>query len=84
MSDALELRSLPYRLTPRERDAVVILGKEACGDRAVAAAMGITPGTVKVYFSRVRMNLTAQGFDVGSRYKFITWAKEHLSELEAR
>ena len=83
MSMPIELRALPYKLTPRERDAIVMLGKLMGGDKAVAAALGISCGTVKVYFTRIRQNLTAQGFDVNSRYKFITWAREHMSELEA-
>jgi len=75
-------RSSVYHLTPRERSIVIAFAKTAGTDKQVAAMIGIAVGTMKVQLSRVRAKLTAQGYDVGSRYSLITWSKEHASELE--
>lgn len=72
-----------YNLTPRERQLLIALANTAGSDRQVAAALGISCGTSKIYLTRLRKKLASQGFDVKSRYNLITWAKEHKVELEA-
>jgi len=72
-----------YYLTPRERSVIVALAKTAGADAQVAATLDLSRGTVKVYLSRIREKLRVRGFNVESRYNFITWAKEHQAELES-
>lgn len=70
------------RLSNRDRTVLLALAKTAGSDRQLAAELGLQPGSIKVYIMRIRERLSAQGFDVQSRYNLITWAKEHQKELE--
>lgn len=73
----------PTQLTGQERRLMITLANTAGTDKQIAAALGLTTGTTKTYLTRIRVKLIGQGFDVKSRYNLITWAKEHLTELEA-
>lgn len=72
------------RLTDRDRDVLLALARTAGTDRQVAEEVGLKTGSMKTYLVRIRQKLAAQGFDVKSRYKLITWAKEHQKELEEK
>lgn len=71
-----------FNLTTRERELMIALANTAGSDQVVADTMGLSRGTSKIYLTRVRKKLAAQGFDVKSRYNLIAWAKEHQTELE--
>ena len=70
------------KFTPREKTIVIALAKTAGSDRQLATELGIAAGTAKLYVAQLRRKLKANGFDVVSRYNLISWAKDHVTEME--
>ncbi len=58
-----------YALPMAERTAVVLYYREEMSVKEVAAAMGISPGTVKTHLfrarSQIQVSLRAKGFEEG-------------------
>ena len=72
---------VPFRLTPREIAVLKSLANTAGSDKMVAADLGLTFGSTKVYIYHIRQKLRSQGQDVKSRYDLITWAKENIEAI---
>jgi DNA-binding NarL/FixJ family response regulator len=71
-----ETPALPH-LTPKQVQLLKLLS-EGKSNKEVATAAGITPGTAKVYFSRLY-----RAIGVTTRFEAALWAVRHLAQLES-
>ena len=60
-----------HELSPRERE-VMILAVEGKSNKQIAAAIGLTPATVKSYLETIRRKTGA-----GNRVELTNWWREH-------
>lgn len=84
ITGSYEWDAIRNHLTPREKQILTLICEEGCTNKEIARRLGITPGTSKVYTSRMKKVLKRTGGPRSTLRMVIDYWKTRLAEETGR